>query len=949
MSGKFLVNLSFTVGISSLLFLGCAESKLILPASQTIATTVEATKLTNPELETIAQAITVKVHVGEYRGSGILINRDNNTYTVITNAHVAERGDTVSIETSDGIKHTATLISKDSLETVHDLATLKFKSSNNYHIAIFGDSTNLTVGEEVLAAGFPFDADKLNITTGTISLLPDKSLQGGYQIGFTNETRQGMSGGVLLNSIGEVIGVLGKGKGAIFDSAYTYSDGTTPTAEELESMKNASFSIPIAKVAEVAPQLTAILPLPEIAQTPTQSIPTQPKQYTGIVGKVDNIAQQITVRIDNLTNNSNGSGVIIAKQGKTYYVLTAKHVICTNVSEPICEHNGKHQIVTPDGVTHKLDYQTVEANQAWLDLAIFSFESSNNYAVATLGKYDPENRWIFVSGFPQQNVSTYGKPTRLITGGRLQKEEEEEFRVKETGSLTKSQGKGQDGLVYTNISYGGMSGGAILDREGRLIGINTGSENDIYFDDDGNYSQLNLGLSLGEAISDFLGYLQANKTELKEAWLNVDTLPATKLIDTETDSIKIQLLTVEQPLNPSDLAAWMNYGNQLWRYRRFAEAVSAFEKVIELDPNFDKAYYAMGLAFGYQREYEQAVRAFKKATEINPTPYYYWRYLGLSYTQLENYAEAKKAYNTAISKNPEDFVLYIEQGYLLYKSENYQGAINSYNQAIKLNSDHPWAYNNRGNGYTNLQQYQKAIADYELAIEINPQGAKAYNNRGSAYSDLQQYQEAIADYELAIEINPQYADAYYNRGNAYFDLKQYQEAIADYELAIEINPRYTKAYNNRGNAYADLQQYQKAIADYAQVIKINPRYAKAYNNRGTAYFDLKQHQRAIADYAQAIKINPQYAEAYYNRGNAYFDLKQYQRAIADYNEAININPQYAKAYLNRGVIYANLQQYQRARENWEQAAILFQKQNNSQGYQFIQGLLKKLSPIEAQQ
>ena len=938
MSGKFLVNLSLTAGISSLLFLGCAESKLIFPASQTIATTVEATKLTNRELETIAQAITVKVHVGEYRGSGILINRDNNTYTVITNAHVAERGDTYSIETRDGIKHTATLLSKDSLETVYDLATLQFKSNNNYHIAIFGDSTNLTEGEEVLAAGFPFNADNLNITTGKISLLPDKSLQGGYQIGFTNYTVQGMSGGVLLNSVGEVIGVLGKGKGAIFDSAYTYSDGTTPTAEELESMKNASFSIPIAKVAE-------------IAQTPqqTNSIATQPRTYTGIVGTVNHIAEQITVRIDNLTNNSNGSGVIIAKQGETYYVLTAKHVVCTNVSEPICEQNGTHQIVTPDGVTHKLDYQTVEANQAWLDLAIFSFESSNNYAVATIGKYDPENRWIFVSGFPQQNVSTYGKPTRLITGGRLQKEEEEEFRVKETGSLTKSQGKGQDGLVYTNISYGGMSGGAILDRKGRLIGINTGSENDIYFDDDGNYSQLNLGLSLGEAISDFLGYLQANKTELKEAWLNVDTLPATKLIDTETDSIKSQLLTVEQPLNPTDLAAWMNYGNQLWRYRRFAEAVSAFEKVIELDPNFDKAYYAMGLAFGYQREYEQAVRAFKKATEINPTPYYYWRYLGLSYTQLENYAEALIAYNTAISKNPEDFVLYIEQGYLLYKSENYQGAINSYNQAIKLNSDHPWAYNNRGNGYTNLKKYQKAIADYELAIEINPQGAKAYNNRGSAYSDLKQYQEAIADYELAIEINPQYAEAYYNRGNAYFDLKQYQRAIADYELAIEINPRYTKAYNNRGNAYADLQQYQKAIADYAQVIKINPRYAKAYNNRGTAYFDLKQHQRAIADYTQAIKINPQYAEAYYNRGNAYFDLKQYQRAIADYNEAININPQYAKAYLNRGVIYANLQQYQRARENWEQAAILFQKQNNSQGYQFIQGLLKKLSPIEAQQ
>ncbi len=211
------------------------------------------TQLPKPELETIAQAITVKVHVGEYRGSGILINKDNKIYTVITNAHVAERGDTVSIETSDGIKHTATLLNKDGSDTGNDLALLQFKSNKKYQIAKVGDSTNLTEGETVIAAGFPFNADNLNITTGKISLLPDKSLQGGYEIGFTNEPIQGMSGGVLLNSVGEVIGVLGKGKGAIFDTAYTYSDGTTPTAQELENFKDASFSIPIAKVAEIAP------------------------------------------------------------------------------------------------------------------------------------------------------------------------------------------------------------------------------------------------------------------------------------------------------------------------------------------------------------------------------------------------------------------------------------------------------------------------------------------------------------------------------------------------------------------------------------------------------------------------------------------------------------------------------------------------------------------------
>ena len=977
MFGKSLINLSLIAGISSLLVLGCTESKLIFPSSQTIATTIQATKLTNQELETIAQAITVQVHVGEYRGSGILMARDNNTYTVITNAHVVDKGDNYSIETADGIKHIATLISKDAGETVNDLARLEFQASNNYQVAQVGDLTNLTEGEEVLAAGFPFDADKLKITAGKISLLPDKSLEGGYQIGITNETRQGMSGGVLLNFQGKVIGVLGKGKGAIFDTAYTYIDGTTPTAEELERMKDVSFSIPIAKVAEVATQLVSTLSDTTTEQTLSQ-LPTQPRQYRGIVGTVDNIAEQITVRIDNLTDKSNGSGVIIARVGKSYYVATAKHVLCTNLDTPECEANGQHQVVTADEVIHKLDYQTVQARGTWLDVAVFKFESTNNYSVATLGKYDVGDKWIFVSGFPGINSGNRTQPSRLLTGGLVRKEEEKEFNTKDAYSL-KSNG---EGLVYTNISYGGMSGGAVLDSQGRLVGINTGAENELEIDDEGNYEQLSLGFSLGVAIQDFLGLVEKDSIDLKPQWLQVETTPTSEITNADIAAIREQLLTTSEPNVEAEVAAWMNYGNQLWRYKRFAEAVNAFKQVLKLEPDFDKAYYGMGLAFLSQKNYALASVTLKKAVEINPAPYYYWRYLGGAYKKLEKYAEAKAAYNTAISKNSEDFVLYVERGDVLSESEDYQGAISSYTQAIKLNLDHPWAYNNLAVVYSELKQYEKAIANYTQALELNPQDAISYYNRGSAYEDLKQYEKAIANYTQALEINPQLAEAYTNRGVAYHNLKQYEKAIADYTQALKINPQLAEAYTNRGVAYHNLQQNEKAITNFSKALKINPNYADAYYNRGVVYSKLQQYEKAIANFTKTIELNPNYADAYYNRAVAYSKLQQYEKAIANFTQAIKINPNYADAYYNRAVAYSKLQQYEKAianftqalelnpnyadayynravaygfvrnlaqmRQDLQQAAILLQQQNNPQKYQIVQQLLKKLSQLEGQ-
>ena len=449
MLNKSLISLSLIAGIGSVTILAHTRSPQILPLSKIILSHAVA-GVPNQDLEAIAKAITVRVHVGEYRGSGILIAGDNNTYTVITNAHVAERADSFSIETSDGVKHPATLVAKDSSDRRTDLAILEFHSSKTYQVAKLGDSTNLTEDSSVIAAGFPHDADNLHITQGTISLLPDQSLEGGYEIGFSNETVQGMSGGVLLNSQGEVIGVLGKGKGAILDSAYTYIDGTTPPVEVIEKMKDAAFSIPIAKVVEVAPQLASLLPNGNsvVVQTPKP-------EYTGIVGKVDAIAQQITVRIATGDNPSHGSGVIIAKEGNTYYVATAGHVV---------EKEQQYQIVILDGESYNLNNQTIEASDGY-DVAIFSFESNRSYQVASLARVDPNRQQVvFVSGFPKLGNS---QPQRIITGGTVWEQYLKDFSTKDSYSL---QQVGL-GLLYTNISYGGMSGGAVLDREGRLVGI----------------------------------------------------------------------------------------------------------------------------------------------------------------------------------------------------------------------------------------------------------------------------------------------------------------------------------------------------------------------------------------------------------------------------------------------------------------------------------------------
>lgn len=137
---------------------------------------------------------------------------------------------------------------------------------------------------------------------------------------------------------------------------------------------------------------------------------------TGIVAEVDRIAQKITVRIDS-RNNGNGSGVIVAKDGNTYYVLTASHVV---------KNPDQYQIVTPDGQQYRINAATITILEG-VDLAVVEFTSDRTYQVATLGNYSLRSdlssgyssqtlnklKWVFVSGFPGVNQEKTFNPNEF--------------------------------------------------------------------------------------------------------------------------------------------------------------------------------------------------------------------------------------------------------------------------------------------------------------------------------------------------------------------------------------------------------------------------------------------------------------------------------------------------------------------------------------------------------
>ena len=228
-------------------------------APQTATLEQVAAPLSEEELRKLAESITVKVIAKNGAGSGTIIGKQKGVYTVLTNQHVLTPGQPYSIQTPDGKTHTASGVKKADFQG-KDLVLLEFRAQEEYAVAALGHRRSFAVGDKVLAAGFPFDSDRPIVSAGKIELLPDKALQGGYRIGYTNDIQQGMSGGPVLNYFGEVTGINGVSAFPILADAYRFEDGSRPSEAQMQQMKRLSWGVPVQILAEVAPEIVAQIP-----------------------------------------------------------------------------------------------------------------------------------------------------------------------------------------------------------------------------------------------------------------------------------------------------------------------------------------------------------------------------------------------------------------------------------------------------------------------------------------------------------------------------------------------------------------------------------------------------------------------------------------------------------------------------------------------------------------
>ena len=173
---------------------------------------------------------------------------------------------------------------------------------------------------------------------------------------------------------------------------------------------------------------------------------------------------------------------------------------------------------------------------------------------------------------------------------------------------------------------------------------------------------------------------------------------------------------------------------------RFAQAVLLYQKAIELlQSDAEKAMCWNGLGNAYRslKEYPNAMAAYQKATELDP----------------ETAGIRERAGDFQAESRPRDAQGWNDLGELFVKTGSVSEAMEAFRHAIDLEPGAGKAYSNLARTLVAQNKYQEAIPLYQRSIELledNKDKAAAWNRLGNAYRKLNDYDNAIKAYQKAV-------------------------------------------------------------------------------------------------------------------------------------------------------------------------------------------------------
>ena len=224
-------------------------------------------------------------------------------------------------------------------------------------------------------------------------------------------------------------------------------------------------------------------------------------------------------------------------------------------------------------------------------------------------------------------------------------------------------------------------------------------------------------------------------------------------------------------------------------------SITAFEQVIQLNPNFPDAHNNIGNVFKELGRLDDAIAAYKNALRLKPDYAAAYSNMSAALDDQGKVGEAIKAAELALQIDPNHSEAFNAMGNAFRQQGRIDDAILAYKNALIIKADYEWAYSNLGAIYNDLGMLDESLEAFEKALKIKPNFAEAYSNMGNVLRVHGKLKESIIACKKAIEIKTNYADAHHNLSYALLNSGRLAEGLDEYEWRWKVAKNVQKIRN----------------------------------------------------------------------------------------------------------------------------------------------------------
>ena len=350
---------------------------------------------------------------------------------------------------------------------------------------------------------------------------------------------------------------------------------------------------------------------------------------------------------------------------------------------------------------------------------------------------------------------------------------------------------------------------------------------------------------------------------------------------------------------PEDLTAiYKALGKAYFRRDRVDEAITAWTKIAELDPENIFTRIELADLLREQELYEQAIAQHEAIIAFKSEDPYR---VCLSRREIGNIHEAKGDYETAIKNYDAALTLTAPGNWLrkdlqhriigIYAADgNWEGLIEYYQKKLETTPNEPERLGLLADAYIENQRLEEGITTYQKAVELAPTDANLRLNLIAAFRNAERFEDAAAAYESLSEQDPDNFGIYRELGELYLHLKDENKARSTYQRMIDRDPENAGTYLILAEIYASNEWLDDAAAAYQKTISLAPNNLDYIEYFGEFYFRQGNREKALETWNKMVDADKETAENY-ERLAKLLDTKNYRdEAIAASRKATELMP-----------------------------------------------------------